>query len=354
MARAGVSYYDVATAAAALTNTGTAVTVDTVRTAMGNTGSKSTIGPLLKRWKAHQQEKCADIDTGLPRDIVQALRSLYEQMEADAASKIAEHEATYRDANMALVARLEALQMEHLALRSRYDEQQRCLVATQTDLAQWQTDHQRQEIELGRLGAENAALQERLGERTSDIKALHHQLSQSRDQFEHFQKAAAQQRVEEIRLAEQQSARQNQDMVTLRHLLSEAQTALAGERVDSQYLRTSLTKSETATAESTQQLKALQTQLQLQTHELGDLRLQFAHLIERENKTQAALIIAQTELALRNHETSQLTVRLEQSIRQADTLTHQYQSILLEKGALQGQLKQLHKITVEQSVHSKM
>ncbi|MDO8774232.1 MAG: DNA-binding protein, partial [Burkholderiaceae bacterium] len=50
MARAGILYSDVAKAASQLADSGKSPTVDTVRDAMGNTGSKSTIAPMLKRW----------------------------------------------------------------------------------------------------------------------------------------------------------------------------------------------------------------------------------------------------------------------------------------------------------------
>ena len=52
MARAGIIYSHVAKAAAALVAEGKNPTVDTIRAALGDTGSKSTIAPLLKRWKA--------------------------------------------------------------------------------------------------------------------------------------------------------------------------------------------------------------------------------------------------------------------------------------------------------------
>ena len=48
MARAGILYSHVATAAAKLAGEGKNPTVDTVRAALGATGSKSTIAPMLE------------------------------------------------------------------------------------------------------------------------------------------------------------------------------------------------------------------------------------------------------------------------------------------------------------------
>ncbi|GGZ80154.1 DNA-binding protein [Paraglaciecola sp. Hal342] len=51
MARAGVTYHDIAKAAEAIKTHGQEPTVDRVREHLG-TGSKSTIAPLLKRWRS--------------------------------------------------------------------------------------------------------------------------------------------------------------------------------------------------------------------------------------------------------------------------------------------------------------
>ena len=66
MARAGVTYHDVAKAAEAIKSQRQEPTVDRVREHLG-TGSKSTIAPLLKRWRSDNGEA---VDTGgLPNDL---------------------------------------------------------------------------------------------------------------------------------------------------------------------------------------------------------------------------------------------------------------------------------------------
>jgi hypothetical protein len=57
MARAGILYSDVARAATELAAKGEAATVDNVRKMMGDTGSKSTIAPMLKRGKRNIRTK---------------------------------------------------------------------------------------------------------------------------------------------------------------------------------------------------------------------------------------------------------------------------------------------------------
>ena len=67
MARAGILYSHVAKAAAQLTAAGKNATVDTVREALGGTGSKSTIAPMLKQWKAQHEGEVAAAQRGEDR-----------------------------------------------------------------------------------------------------------------------------------------------------------------------------------------------------------------------------------------------------------------------------------------------
>lgn len=64
---------------------GTIPTVDTVRAALGDTGSKSTNGPYLNRWKAEQEGEKATAIAGLPVELLEAVKSVHELVQADAA-----------------------------------------------------------------------------------------------------------------------------------------------------------------------------------------------------------------------------------------------------------------------------
>ena len=66
MARAGILFSQVVKAATQLAAAGTNPTVDTVRAALGDTGSKGTIAPMLKQWKAQHQGETAAAGAGLP------------------------------------------------------------------------------------------------------------------------------------------------------------------------------------------------------------------------------------------------------------------------------------------------
>ena len=74
MARIGVTYIDIAKAAQAIKSHNQEPTVDRVREHLG-TGSKSTIAPLLKRWRS--ENTGAASPEGLPKELITSVKSLY-------------------------------------------------------------------------------------------------------------------------------------------------------------------------------------------------------------------------------------------------------------------------------------
>jgi chromosome segregation ATPase len=116
MARAGVNYTQVAQAAEAIKQGDIEPTVDRVRERLG-TGSKSTIAPLLKQWKA---QNAAAIDvSGLPRDLVEVVKSLYGRVQQDAELKIEEISSSFNETNDHLQQQVSAAQEHNLSLTEK-------------------------------------------------------------------------------------------------------------------------------------------------------------------------------------------------------------------------------------------
>lgn len=230
MARAGISYTHVADAADRLAIDGKNPTVDGVRELLG-TGSKSTIAPLLKRWKTEHRKDAAYVELGLPEPLVQALKGVYDQVQAEAArQRDAAIEASTAKLTDAQVAR-DRLQQEHDALREAYDQQTQALAAATDRIQEMEGVAQRQDIDFARLRSDNQGLEQRLADRADEIKSLNQQLAQSHEQFEHYQEATARQRAEERQTAEQRQTRLEQELEVARQRVlaqqAEATTALA-------------------------------------------------------------------------------------------------------------------------------
>lgn len=227
MARPGIIYANVVKTAFELSEIGKNVTVDSVREALGNTGSKSTIAPLVKRWKAEQEANGVAIASGLPAHLLEAVSALNERIQADAdlrlqqlteAHEIAASEAADRltEANL----RIEVLTTECATLYVQFEN----LRANNDHLS-----NLNRELKLGtvKANADIVGLNNRLADRAAEIGALQEQLALTRKQFEHYQQSVATQRADERQQTAQQVARLEQNLTELRRNYSDAQTHAA-------------------------------------------------------------------------------------------------------------------------------
>lgn len=94
MARSGVTYFDVSKAAESISERGETPTVDKVRDQLG-TGSKSTIAPLLKRWRT-DSGVITEPQSGLPNDILEVVKSLFDRVNACADKRIEQIEQEFK------------------------------------------------------------------------------------------------------------------------------------------------------------------------------------------------------------------------------------------------------------------
>ncbi len=311
MGRAGITYHDVSKVANVLVSQGKNPTVDAVRESLGGTGSKSTLTPLLKRWKTENGLAEAELKSRLPAPLLQAVLSLHEQLQADADRRVQEaadgHAAAAADSHS---------QIAQLSARLAVLTQERDALTQQVEALRQQDDNRRQQqhelqLQLTRAETEFASLTTRLSERHDEVAAVKQQLAQLRQQFELYQEAVANQREQEQLRVQQQRGILEQELGSLRSLVGKAEQQLA-ER-DLQLAATTQThhRLETELALANERLRREQQE----HHELTALHDGLS--TERTAELQQALH-TQTELALlqRTHADtlSQLTA-LQQEIR---------------------------------------
>lgn len=226
MARSGVLYLHVAQAATQLVAAGHNPTIDSIRVALGGTGSKSTIAPLLKRWKAAHPGTLAQAELGLPAELVLALKGLYEKVQAEAAVQLQQAVAAHQAEADALQEQLQQAFVERDAQLSVQEQQAQALAVATTRSQGLADTLQRQEIALASLGSEKTGLEQRLADRAAEAAALTRQLQQAREQFEHYQASVAQQRSDERQATEQRQQRLEHELAALRQRLLAQQTRL--------------------------------------------------------------------------------------------------------------------------------
>ena len=203
MARSGLYKSDVQKARDALISQGTNPSVDAVRVALGNTGSKTTIHKYLKELEAEDGgagNKRSSISDSL-QDLVERLAArLQEEAEegitalrAEADVKVATH-----------VASLQAAQMENSQLRSRVSELETALEKQGAALVASQADHQSESTM--RLIAEQQVedFKQRLAENEAHRQSLEEKHLHARQALEHYRQSVKEQREADIRRHEQQ------------------------------------------------------------------------------------------------------------------------------------------------------
>lgn len=252
MARAGILYSHVAKAAVQLAAAGKNPTVDTVREAMGGTGSKSTIAPMLKQWKA--QHEGAAAGAGLPADLLEAVKGVYERVQEGAKAQVeqlrAEHQLAAQDAARAV----EALHAEGRQLGAERQALAGELASLKAALAREQAARQKDAVAIAALESEKDGQAQRLADRAAEVRELADQLAQARRQFEHFQDASATQRQEDKSAYEARIARTEQEAATLRTYLQDSREALAVLRSEKVYLEHTLAEQLDAAREQARKL----------------------------------------------------------------------------------------------------
>jgi chromosome segregation ATPase len=217
MARTGVYFSDVKKARDQLVAQGRHPSIDAVRAALGDTGSKTTIHKYMREIDAEEGAKGQPVS-----DAILALTTqLADQLKREAVLEVEVIRTDMAELRKAHDARATALTDELSALKRHLDVVSDQLAASQANLST--TEEQLHLEQIARHTAEQRAadLDVRL------IDARDHQLSledkhrHARDALEHFRTASKEQR-------EQESRRHEQQVHAVQAELRQAQLAFAG------------------------------------------------------------------------------------------------------------------------------
>lgn len=312
MARAGILYSQVARAAAALATAGTKPTVDTVRAALGGTGSKSTIAPMLKQWKAEHEGQVTAAGTGLPADLLEVVKAVHQRLEAAAQVQVDELRAALEQASKEAAQQLEAERAAGRQLRAEREALADELAQMKAALAIERDERQHADVTNAALRAKSDGLTQRLADRAADVTLLTDQLAQGRRQFEHFQEKAAQQRQSDRQGADARIAGLERELGTARGYLQEHREALAILRGEKAHL-------EDKVAELNEAGKAQARQLREITDALGAAR-------ELASARQLGMEMVKQRLKSVEHENVQLDTRNRDLLDKVATLKAQQEA----------------------------
>ncbi|ODV26538.1 MAG: hypothetical protein ABT19_02775 [Rhodanobacter sp. SCN 68-63] len=203
MARAGLYKTEVQKARDSLIAQGKHPSVDAVRVALGNTGSKTTIHRYLKELEA-------EATTAPASDIVisDALRTLVAQLSKrlaeEADTRIAEAKAKFDAAAQKAAEALAHQEREGRALSDRLQRTEAVLQEEKRAHEEARGQLHERAIAISALKERATGLEARLAEQAVHAQSLEEKHSQARQALEHFRQSAKEQREAEARRHEHQ------------------------------------------------------------------------------------------------------------------------------------------------------
>ncbi len=346
MARAGVSYFDVAKAAEAVKANQLPPTVDRVREKLG-TGSRSTIAPLLKRWRS-EGDSAAESVAGLPSDLLQLVQSINERIHTAAELKIEAAVKASKEVELALkttlqetLRKLETTQNERAALVNQSAESnkklkdiEKALIDTQTSASKYQGQYE--------------AAQSQLNEMKATIRELRTENKDIREHFEHYQQRTAEDRLLERNQFKETNQLLSEQNAQLKQRVENLSVEKQGLEHELAQVKSSLLSEQRNNINTQQDAQKCQTMLDHISRELDCLtaeKRQLQHIIDENKKELSSLEsdnrVVKKENVLKDQTVVDLEKRLEKQSQKAERLNDALQVALQEKSVLQGQLQQL-------------
>ena len=335
MGRAGILFSHVAKAAAKLVADGKNPTVDNVREALGGTGSKSTIAPMLKRWKAEHTEDIVEAELGVPAELLQAIKGVYDKLQGDVQQQLSIAEDAHQAALQAATDRTNQLVADNRALTDTSRTLSAELTQAKDALARLQTEQQALNVTLATVQSGNAGMQQRLTDRAAEIAAVNQQLSQSRVQFEHYQEATAHQRSEERQAAEQRIARLEQDLASAQRQTAVQQSTIGQQEAQITRLAEENTQLQEVARHTQEHMTATRSERDQLTYQLQETASARNNLQGNLDRTQQTLTEARMALAGQEKATQLLTERLGQTEQKMEKLEQERVALFTERGSLQ-------------------
>ncbi|MGS0741616.1 DNA-binding protein [Glaciimonas sp. GG7] len=344
MGRIGILYSDVTNAAAKLVAEGKNPTVDSVRQELGSTGSKSTIAPLLKRWRVEYQENIGSVDVGIPTTLIDAMKVVYENLQVDVEQRILQAQEAHQNELNSMAETLQRHHEENVIAAHTNAQLTEEAERAQQVFEQLRAEQRALNLTIATAQAENTGLQHRLTDRASEIATINQQLAYARTQFEHYQEASTTQRAQERREFEQRLIRTEQELATSRRQCSDQQSVLIQQKtqLETQLAQLPALRQEIQQLQETRHLERQQAALlsnehsQL-TYQVQQLTADRTELKQALDATQQTLHETRTRYAVEEKEKSMLTEQIAEAEVKLDRLREEKSSLLQERAALQAQ-----------------
>ena len=265
MARAGVYKWDVKEARDKLIERGQNPSIDAVRMALGNTGSKTTIHRYLKELDA--DESATDhTPQGISETLSALVSQLADQIHREATQQLQEATAQHKAATERFRTDLTAAQQEALRWQDKFED-------AEVKLGERAAENTKLQGALTKVGAENQRLidQLRSAEKLAEEQAKHFESSerkheQAREALEHFRTMAREQREQDQQRHEGEVQTLQAELRIVRDSLTEKQSQMTAVTKEAAALSSEFA----AVRKELTEVKGLATQLEKESSKLRE------------------------------------------------------------------------------------
>lgn len=351
MARPGVTYQDIISAANELKGQGKSITIENIRTHLG-TGSIGTINKYLRQWREVQAStgKIASKEN-LPEELISLVKGLWEGVLNQSTQRFEPIETNYQQEISELKAELEKYKNNNQRWQKLFNQWQQEKIKLDNEKLTLEQALEFAHKENHSMQVKQDGFLQQLQEKQARVDELHRLHQQAQENLEHYREAAREQRL----LDQQQYENHKQQLLAENKMLNDSlmlqrekfltiqqqfqlleQTTAALEKnhamtqatLDQVFSKLELTEKEKNESENTaqhwqNQYKELQQSLQEKSHQL------------MEAQTESKLLLQQLS-------DSRQTVNALQD--QNKLLGHDKWILAQEKSHLEGQLKQMQQI----------
>lgn len=346
MARAGITYTEVANAARQLQAENKSPTTDNIRGLIGS-GSKSTILRHLRSWKeGHALEAQADT---LPLSLLETVKGLWSHIRSEADDEIAMKQEEFNAKIDALEKVLVRLQEQHASEIKEKERLDVNLSDARNGIDELSTLLHAQQMETVRRNEYIVGLERQTAQQSEENKRLHDVVKQTQKNLEHYQETNL--RLKEAYSIERENER-NEYLQTLRRLEAQINT-LSQERT---LLDHSLKQVENRLKEALEKNNQQETNCRVLTNDLFDhkttinvlkhdnltLTQQVAKLDLQLMKGNEQLCIALNEVNSITNEQKMLIASLHKAEDQVQVLMDEKLFLIQEKAELVGRMKTIN------------
>ncbi|MHB1946942.1 MAG: DNA-binding protein [Gammaproteobacteria bacterium] len=351
MARPGVTYQDISSAANELKGQGKSVTIENVRAILG-TGSIGTINNHLRKWKETQSSthKIASKEN-LPEELISLVKGLWEGIVTQSITRFEPIEENYHKEIAELKEELEKYKNNNQRWQKLFNQwqQEKSQLASENLTLEQALEFSHKENAT--LNTKQEGLLQQLQEKQARIDELSRLLKQVQQNLEHYRESSREQRLLDQHQYEQQKQQLQLEIKALNEQLLIQREKFAAFQQQYQSLQQSNAVLESTYAEEQSKHHLIRTKYEEAERDKNEYfqstqywQNQFKEIQKSLDNKISEYIGIQTEVKVLSLQLVDLKKLLSVAQDQNKFLANEKWSLAQEKSQLEGQLKQMQKM----------